>query len=64
LPDARSGFAALSSDRIELRVCSAGWRRLDLGAVSLPFVEGSLLQFWSAAAEAEMVQSFGALSSD
>lgn len=62
LPDGQSGFAALASDGLELVVCGAGWRRLDVGPVNLPFAEGSLLQFWNTALQAEAVRSFGAVT--
>ncbi len=60
--DAGSGFASLQSDCLDLRVCSAGWRRLNAGSLDLPFAEGSLLQFWATALQANEVRSFGALS--
>ncbi|MEE4296531.1 MAG: hypothetical protein V2J20_07950 [Wenzhouxiangella sp.] len=62
LSDRRSGFAALHSDRVELLVCRAGWRRLQAGPLDPPFAEGSLMQFWSKALRAEEVHSFGALN--
>lgn len=55
-----SEFFALAPGGLDLRVCRAGWQRLDQGALPEPFAAGSLIQFWHAALSAREVQSFGA----
>mgnify|MGYP006307277887 CR=1 FL=1 len=61
LPTSHSGFGLLGCGHLDLRVCSAGWRRLGVGPVGAPFSEGSLLQFWEVSLRSVSVVSFGAL---
>lgn len=57
--DGRSDFAVVAGSDWDLLVCRAGWRRLGKGPPPEPFAEGSLIQFWAAAAAAAEVRSFG-----
>lgn len=55
-----AAFSDLADAGLELRVCRAGWQRLEKGPLPEPFAEGSLLHFWDAALGASEVCSFGA----
>lgn len=59
-----SGFSALGRRGVDLRVCQAGWRRLNKDSLPEPFMAGSLVQFWAAALGALEVHSFGAECDD